>query len=210
MGVRVFIIFSLANLFFSLLHAGFEKSYEYLPNDPLFASQWAHRNTQSPYDLGVTKVWHKNRGSKKIAIVIIDTGVDYYHPDLINNIWTNPYEIANNGIDDDDNGYIDDIHGINAITGSGDPMDDNGHGTFMAGVIGAEGNNGLGISGVMHSVSLIACKFLDKNGAGSTENAAKCLDYALVLSKRDIGVTIVATHNTYGGARHSDALFNAI
>lgn len=182
----------------------------YIPNDPLFGSQWSLKNPQSVYDMGVTGAWQKGRGSSKIAIVIIDSGIDYSHPDLKNNMWVNPHEIANNGIDDDNNGYIDDVHGINVITGSGDPMDDNGHGTFMAGIIGAEGDNNIGIAGIMHDVSLIACKFLDKNGAGSVSDAAKCLDYALDLSTREIGVKIVATNNSWGSNSGSVELYKAI
>lgn len=182
----------------------------YIPNDLLFGSQWALKNPQSAYDLGVTSAWQKGRGNKKIAIVVIDTGIDYNHPDIKNNMWVNPNEIAGNGVDDDGNGYVDDVHGINAITGRGDPMDDNGHGTFMAGVIGAEGDNGIGIAGVMHDVSLIACKFLDSNGTGHYDDAVKCLDYALALSKRDIGVSIVATNNSWGSGEESDALLQAI
>ncbi len=137
---------------------------EFIPNDPMFSEQWGLKSTLG-FDIGATKAWVSERGSKKIAIVVIGTGIDYNHPDLINNMWTNPGEIPNDGIDNDNNGYIDDIHGINAISGTGDPMDDHGHETFVAGVIGAEGNNGKGIAGVMHYVSFIACLFLDKNGS---------------------------------------------
>src|SRR5580700_10473514 len=172
----------------------------YIPNDPLFPLQWGLKNIDSNFDIGVTKAWKIARGNKKIAIVIIDSGIDYTHPDLIKNIWRNPYEIPGNKIDDDKNGYIDDVHGINAITGSGDPMDDHGHGTFIAGVIGAEANNDIGIAGIMHEVSLISCKFLDANGIGRLENAARCLDYVADLASKNYGVTIVATNNSYCSA----------
>src|SRR6185503_13984789 len=98
------------------------------------------------------------------------------HPDLVNNIWTNPHEIAGNGIDDDANGYIDDIHGINSITGSGDPMDDNNHGTHVAGTIGAEGNNNLGVVGVNWDVQIGAAKFLGGNGSGAISDAIECFN----------------------------------
>jgi serine protease len=181
----------------------------FIPNDPMFDQQWGLKNTLG-YDINAVNAWAIERGSKNVALVVIDSGIDYTHPDLINNIWINPNEIPNNGVDDDNNGYIDDIHGVNVITGSGDPMDDHGHGTFIAGVIGAEGNNGIGTVGVMHHVSLIACKFLAAEGGGSTEGAIKCLDYVADLKKRNIGVTIVATINGWGGGGPQDALKAAI
>lgn len=183
---------------------------EYIPNDPLFNHQWGLRNMVSGFDIAATKAWNLARGSKKIAIVVIDTGIDYTHPDLVNNMWVNPGEIPANGIDDDGNGYIDDIHGINAITGTGDPMDDNGHGTHIAGIIGSEGDNGIGTAGVMHHVSLIACKFLRANGSGTTEEAIKCLNYVADIATRDIGVTIVATNNAWGGGPFSQPVLDAI
>lgn len=181
----------------------------FIPNDPLFENQWGLAST-GPYHIKAPEAWALEKGSKKIAIVVLDTGIDYTHPDLKNNMWINPNEIPGNGIDDDGNGYIDDVHGVNVITGSGDPMDDNGHGTFMAGIIGAEGNNGIGITGVMNHVSLIACKFLDNAGSGSTENAIKCLDYVADLAQRDIGVHIIATNNAWGGNLNTEALMAAI
>lgn len=179
------------------------------PNDPLFDQQWGLGGNNGPHHIDATSAWAVEKGHKKVAIVVIDSGIDYTHPDLVNNMWTNPNEIPNNGIDDDNNGYIDDVHGVNVITGSGDPMDTDGHGTFMAGVIGAEGNNGMGVTGVMHHVSLIACKFLDQ-GTGTVEGAVKCLDYVADLATRDIGVTIVATNNAWGGGSKNAALQAAI
>lgn len=186
-----------------------ENGDEFTPNDPLFVKQWGLKS-QTGFDIGATRAWAQEKGSKQVAIVVIDTGIDYNHPDLANNMWTNPNEIPNDGIDNDGNGYIDDMHGINAITGSGDPMDDHSHGTFIAGVIGAEANNGIGIAGIMHNVSLIACKFMDRDGAGATENAIKCLDYVADLAGRDIGVHIIATNNAWGGAPFSQPLLDAI
>lgn len=189
------------------LHIFAEDSF--IPNDPLFESQWGLASP-GPYHIKAPEAWALEKGSKKVAIVVVDTGIDYTHPDLKNNMWVNPHEIPGNGIDDDGNGYIDDIHGVNVITGSGDPMDDNGHGTFMAGIIGAEGNNGIGIAGVMHNVSLIACKFMDESGIGSTENAIKCLDYVADLAQRDSGVHIIATNNAWGGNLNDETLKAAI
>ena len=105
---------------------------------------------------------------------VIDTGIDYNHPDLAANMWTNPGEIAGNGIDDDGNGYVDDIHGYDFVNNDGDPMDDHCHGTHCAGTIGGVGNNGVGVAGVNWTVKLVALKFLDSGGSGSTSGAISC------------------------------------
>src|SRR5947208_12255795 len=96
-------------------------------------------------------------------------------------MWTNPDEIAGNGLDDDGDGYIDDVHGINAITGSGDPNDDNGHGTHVSGTIGAVGNNGIGVVGVAWGVKIMALKFIDSAGFGSASDAIECVNYAVKM-----------------------------
>ena len=130
-------------------------------------------------------VWaapHNNTGSSSVVIADIDTGVKYTHPDLAANMWINPGEIAGNLVDDDGNGYVDDVHGINAITHSGNPMDDNGHGTHTAGTFGAVGNNGpdfltgTATVGVNWTVRILACKFLDATGNGSDAGAIECLN----------------------------------
>jgi serine protease len=189
-----------------------EPTADYLAqNDPMFKSQWWLFNEINGYDIGVLEAWQIEKGKKNIAIVVIGTGVDYTHPDLANNMWVNPGEIPDNGLDDDGNGYVDDIHGINAIDQTGDPMDENGHETGIAGVIGAQADNGIGIAGVMQNVSLIACKFLDENGMGSASDAIKCLKYVESLAKRkDTGVTIVATNNAWGGGEYDPDLKKAI
>ena len=129
---------------------------------------------------------------------ILDTGIDYNHPDLKKNIWVNEKE-ANGipGVDDDNNGYIDDIHGINPAYGTSDPMDDQGHGTHVAGVIGAVGYNEKGIAGINWHIKMIACKFLDDKGSGWLSDEIECTNYIKALKKR--GVNIVATNNSYGG-----------
>ena len=104
-----------------------------------------------------------------MVIADIDTGVNYDHPDLAANIWTNPGEIPGNGIDDDGDGYVDDVHGINVLTHSGNPADDNGHGTHTAGTMVAVGNNGVGVAGVNWNAKLVACKFLSAAGSGSDD-----------------------------------------
>lgn len=184
-----------------------------VPNDPEFSKLWGlHNEGQTggtfDADIDALEAWAISTGSKDIVVGVIDTGVDYSHSDLAANMWVNPREIAGNGIDDDGNGYIDDVHGINAITGSGDPMDDQGHGTHVAGTIGAAGNNNTGVVGVNHVTSIVGCKFLDAQGSGSTSNAIKCIDY--MVSLKNAGVNIRVLNNSWGGGGYSQALADAI
>jgi subtilisin family serine protease len=185
-------------------------------NDPDFAKLWGLENNSQTggkidADINALPMWNLQRGSKNIVIGITDTGMDYTHPDLLANVWTNPGEIKDNGKDDDQNGYVDDIHGVNAIKKNGNPMDDNVHGTHVAGTIGAVGNNGQGISGVAQNIQMIPCKFLSSRGAGTTSDALKCLEYFAVLKSRPYNpVNIVATNNSWGGGGRSQALLDAI
>jgi subtilisin family serine protease len=150
-----------------------------IPNDPLFDSQWAHENIQSG------DAWEIQKGKESIIVALGDSGVDYTHKDLKDNVWTNDEEDwkasgpGYNGIDDDGDGYIDNYFGINAITGSGDPMDDEGHGTHVAGIIGAEGNNSVGISGVNWHVSVMGVKFIRAiDGSGSIADEIEAIQFA--------------------------------
>ncbi|GIU21099.1 hypothetical protein TUM4433_00020 [Shewanella schlegeliana] len=109
-------------------------------------------------DIDAVEAWDVTTGDSDVVVEVIDTGVDYNHPDLEANMWTNPNEISGNSVDDG-NGIVDDIHGFSAINNSGDPMDTNGHGTHVAGTIGASGNNGVGVVGVNWEVSIIGYQF---------------------------------------------------
>ncbi len=186
------------------------------PNDPSFSSLWGLDNTGQSggipdADINAPEAWDITTGSPDTIIAVIDTGVDYTHEDLAANIWVNPGEIAGNGIDDDGNGYIDDVHGINAILHSGDPRDDHGHGTHVSGTIAAAGNNGIGVVGVNWNAKIIGCKFLDSYGNGTDAGAIACLDYLYDLKTREINpVNIVASNNSWGGSAHSQALLEAI
>jgi len=183
------------------------------PDDSSFSDLWAMNNTgqtggTDDADIDAPEAWDISTGSHDVVIGVIDTGVDHSHPDLAANIWSNPAEIAGDGIDNDGNGFIDDVHGINAITGAGDPMDDQGHGSHVSGTIGATGNNNLGVVGVNHNVSIIGCKFLDSSGSGSLSDALTCIDYFVDLKNN--GVNIRATNNSWGGGGFSQALSDAI
>ncbi|HKI71302.1 MAG TPA: S8 family serine peptidase, partial [Verrucomicrobiae bacterium] len=139
-----------------------------------------------------------------IIVAVIDTGVRYTHEDLADNMWVNPGEIPGNGIDDDGDGYVDDVHGINVINHTGDPNDDYGHGTHVSGTIGAVGNNTVGIVGVCWKVQIMACKFLDSTGNGFISDAIKCMDYARSKGAKVINASWGSTSFT------SQALHDAI
>jgi subtilisin family serine protease len=166
-----------------------------LPNDPDFSLQWGLRNTGQTIegsrgtagaDIDAVSAWAHSTGSRNVVIAMIDTGVDYTHPDLVGNIWKNQRETPGNRVDDDRNGYIDDIRGWDFRNRDADPFDDNGHGTHCAGILGASGNNGIGGSGVMQRVSLLPLKFLNAEGWGNKADEVKAILYA-----RAAGATII-------------------
>ena len=185
-------------------------SAQIIPNDLRFDELWGLHNTGQTggtfdVDIDFPEAGDLPLSPQDILVAVIDSGIDYTHEDLVGNLWVNPGEIPGNGVDDDGNGYIDDIHGINAITDSGDPFDDNGHGTHVAGTLGAVSDNSLGISGVSRHVKLIACKFLDENGFGSSADALKCMEYVNHL-KQVLGQDIRLTNHSWGGGGFSQAL----
>jgi len=147
-----------------VLHAqpNYIKRVQVQPNDPFFDEQWGLLNTGQPIqnadgggfisgaydaDMDVELAWDISQGDASVIVAVIDTGIDPTHPDLAGNIWVNTAEIAGNGIDDDGNGYIDDLHGWDTYHGDNDVIDLEGHGTLVAGVIAAVGNDGAGVSG---------------------------------------------------------------
>ena len=117
-------------------------------------------------DIRAEGAWDLTTGDAAFRIAVLDTGVDYNHPDLAANIWTNPGEIPGNGIDDDGNGWIDDLHGYDFANDDGDPLDDHSHGTHVAGILGAVGNNGSGVAGVNWQCQIVARTVLDSTGFG--------------------------------------------
>src|SRR5262249_40058254 len=116
--------------------------------------------------------------SSSVVVAVTDSGVDYHHKDLATNMYRNPYERANDGLDNDGNGVVDDVVGFDATTDGGDPIDRFGHGTHCAGTIGAVGNNAQGVMGVNWAVKIMAVKILDDNGSSNIDWAVRGIDYA--------------------------------
>lgn len=231
-----------------------------VPNDPLFDQQWGlenHGRNQlgrlqgiADSDVDIAHAWNISTGSHSVAVGIVDSGIDYTHPDLYQNIWINQAEIpegiassltdvdgdgrfsfvdlndaANatfvtdgnatgyidagdlivdpswfDGVDTAGNGFVDDLFGYDFTDNNPNPSDDSGHGTHVAEIIGASGNNGIGISGVAHSVSLVALKFLNGDDLGSTADATRALNYA-VMMRQNFNEPIHVLNNSWGGDR---------
>ena len=179
------------------------------PDDPGFPLQWGLENAgQAPFygkpgaDISAKTAWGATTGSSTVTIALIDTGVDYNHPDLAANIWKNSGEYLN-GADDDGNGYIDDIRGWNFVSKNSDPMDDNGHGTHCAGTLAAIGNNGIGTAGVGWNLKIMPLKFLDSKGNGYTSDAISAILYATQK-----GIPIISC--SFSGPGESQALKEVI
>jgi len=184
------------------------------PDDSQFSQLWALHNTGQTggtpdADIDAPEAWDISTGSSDVVVATIDSGVDYNHPDLADNVWRNTPECNGiPGIDDDHNGFVDDCYGVDMANNDSDPLDDHGHGTHVAGIIGARGNNSVGVVGVNWNVQIMACKFLNSSGSGFTSDAIRCLEYVKLM--KDRGVNIVATNNSWGGGGYSQALYDAI
>lgn len=181
-----------------------------LPSDSAFVdgTLWGLRNPSGfGADINVVPAWDLTEGSAAVIVGVIDTGIRYTHQDLAARMWRNSGESGDgresNGRDDDGDGYIDNVFGINAITNSGDPFDDDGHGTHCAGTIGATPDNGHPHVGVARDVRLMALKFIGAGGSGATSDAIRCIDFAVAK-----GVRILS--NSWGGQAYSQALFDSI
>ncbi len=148
-------------------------------------------------DLNTQKAWDITTGSSNVVVAVLDTGIDTSHPDLAPNLFVNPGEVAGDGIDNDNNGFPDDVNGWNFVNDSANVTDDNGHGTHVAGTIGAVGNNSLGVSGVAWNVKLLPVKVLDSTGAGTDAQIIAGINY--VTSLKDAGINIVAINESLSG-----------
>ncbi len=162
------------------------------PDDPRAAEVWAF-DGDGP--MGVRTAWDQTTGGE-VVVAILDTGADLAHPDLRDNLWTNPREVPGNGRDDDANGFIDDVHGADVLTGDGDPQDDNGHGTHVAGIVAARGGNGVGATGVAWRARLMPVKVLDARAGGDTGGVARGLDYAIAQGARIVNLSLAGTQRS--------------
>jgi len=188
------------------------------PNDPLYPCQWSLNNIGQDYprsgkynpppglrdkDIDMPDAWDKTT-TADVIVAVLDTGIDYTHRDLLHNIWTNQSEVdGTTGLDDDDNGYVDDILGYDFANDDPDPADDLGHGTHCAGIIAAEGNNNLDIAGVCWNTQVMALKWMDCHGEGTLENAVNAIYYAV-----ENGADVIS--NSWGAAEPSQTLRQAI
>lgn len=184
------------------------------PNDADFSKLWGMSNNgqadssgqvgKAGSDINVLPLWKKGIvGSRNVLVAVIDTGIDWNHPDLKENIYTNPGEIDGDGIDNDGNGFIDDVHGWNFAGKNNNSKDDHGHGSHCSGTIGGMGNNGVGVAGVNWEVTLLPVKFLDASGSGSLQGAIESINYARMMKANIMS-------NSWGGGGFSQTLMDAI
>jgi subtilisin family serine protease len=178
-----------------------------IPNDSDFNQLWGLNNTGQTggipdADIDAPEAWDSATGNN-IVVGVIDTGVDYTHPELINNMWTNSGEIPDDGMDNDGNGYVDDYYGWDFINNDNNPFDDEGHGTHVAGTIAAEGNNNSGVIGVAPNAQIMALKIFNSNGTTSLFSEIQAIEYAIMMGAN-------LTNNSWGGGGYSQGLYDAI
>jgi subtilisin family serine protease len=178
-----------------------------LPHDPQFNDQWALANSgqrggKQGADISAPLAWATTTGSDKVVVAVLDTGVDYTHEDLATNMWARPATME--PYHDNELGTIDDMNGYNAIDSASDPMDDNGHGTHCAGIIGAEGENNIGIAGVNWKVQIMPLKFMNAGGFGTTKDAIEAINYVIERKKAGVNVRIISS--SWGSTQKSRAL----
>jgi subtilisin family serine protease len=183
------------------------------PNDPRFGELWGLHNTgqsggTSDADIDAPAAWDVTRGSGNTVVAVIDSGVNYAHEDLAANMWRNPGEIAGNSVDDDGNGFVDDVYGWEFFQNDNDPADEHSHGTHVSGTIAGVGNNAVGVVGVNWNAKIMALRFLSPNGSGSTADAVCALNYATMMKNR--GVNVRVSNNSWGGGPFEQVLYDAI
>lgn len=181
------------------------------PNDPMFGDQWALNNLGQSggtkrADIDALQAWAETQGSDEVVVAVLDSGVDYKHEDLAANMWHRPASLA--PYSDDELGTFNDINGFNGTDRIADPMDDNGHGTHCAGIIGAEGDNGIGVAGVNWHVQIMPLKFLGRGGMGTTEDAIEAINYAIDRKKAGVNLRVISA--SWGSNSYSKALEDTI
>lgn len=175
------------------------------PDDPDFVNQYALLNTDpGGVDIDILQAWDITVGSTDVVTAVIDSGVDFSHPDLQSTRWTNPLETPGNGIDDDENGFIDDVHGWDFINNDNNPTDDHGHGTHIAGTIAATADNGQGVSGVNQVGTIMALKFLGADNVGTVADAISAINYVTAMKNRGVNVPVI--NASWGGPGADDEM----
>ncbi len=192
-----------------------------VPNDPLFGNQYGLQNVGQTIagqpgvpgaDISAVPAWDITVGSPDNVVAVVDTGVNYLHPDLVDNIWSAPADFTVT-IGDLEISCPKGSHGYNAITDSCDPLDDNGHGTHCSGIIGAVGNNGIGVSGVNWTASIMGAKFLPASGPGTTADAVKAIQFTIQAKQvfsEIAGANVRVSSNSWGGGGFDQSLLDAI
>jgi subtilisin family serine protease len=175
-----------------------------LSTEPKFSEQ---DNLSGPLSINADRAWQVTRGSSNALVAVLDTGIDFSHPDLSHAQWRNTTEIAN-GSDDDGNGYVDDLNGIDALHAVGNPVDTHGHGTHVAGIIAANDRNSLGIAGIAPETKLLSVKILDSSGRGDLAAAIRGFNYVIALKERGVPVRIINT--SWGTSSYSALLEDAV
>src|SRR3990172_8022788 len=178
---------------------------------PRFGDQWALANNgqnggKEGADISAMRAWAETTGSDEVVVAVLDSGVDYNHEDLTSNIWSRPGKFE--PYEDEDLGVIDDEHGYNAVDNNGDPFDENGHGTHCAGIIGAEGGNSIGVTGVNWKIQIMPLKFMNAGGFGMTKDAIEAINYA--IARKQDGVNVRVINASWGSTQRSRALEDVI
>lgn len=193
------------------------KASAIIPNDTSFNELWGMHNIGQRVagvsgtldaDMDLPEAWDISTGSSDVVIALLDTGADYNHPDLRANIWNNTTELAND-FDDDGNGKIDDIIGWNFVDNNNNPLDDDGHGTYIAGVIASKGNNSIGVTGVTWNSEIMLLKILDDTGYGTVSDVIAAIEYAISKGARIINASYTGSDYSYAEKQAIDAAANA-